>query len=305
MPVKNIIPEHYTLKQKTKISNELCSVSEDEAIADFEKLKTIGKDAGEMGLSQVGNKVVNRFTHLERLNTTTKSGLSFFDLLNNKTRLAYPSIDKLLKYYGVDRKTADVKNWKHIMELYFGSVNIFRPLIAMDIYSRYKPKSILDMTMGWGGRMVGACALNIDTYTGIDFNKNLEKPYGELQNLMNGLSTTKTNLYFEDAVKFNYKKIKYDLVLTSPPYYNIEIYNGTPVKSKDDWDKDFYIPLIKKSFQGLQKGGHYCLNIPIELFERVAVKLLGEPTDKIQLKKAKRRSGVKETYHEYIYVWRK
>jgi hypothetical protein len=213
-----LIPNKYTKAQKLKISNELNPVSEEEAIKDFEKLKAIGCKAKDAGLSKAGNQVVNRFTQAERLDTKAKRGLSFFDLLNNKTRLTAPSIDKLLRYYGVDRKTADVKVWKRVMDIYFGSINIFRPLIAMDVYCRYKPKSVLDMTMGWGGRMVGACALNIPEYTGIDFNKQLERPYEKLQDLMDELSTTETDLYFEDAVKFDYSKVKYDLVLTSPPY---------------------------------------------------------------------------------------
>jgi hypothetical protein len=300
-----MIPNKYTKAEKIKLSNELNYVSEKDAIDDFEKLRDIGCKARQSGISNIGNKVVNRFTQVERLDTKTNRGLSFFDLLNNRTKIVRPSIDNLLKYYGVNRKTASIKIWKRVMDLYFGSINIFRPLIAMDIYCRYKPKSILDMTMGWGGRLVGACALDIPKYTGIDFNKQLEKPYEDLQHLMSQLSTTKINLYFQDAVTFNYNKIKYDLVLTSPPYYNIEVYRGVPVKSKDEWDKDFYIPLIVKSWNGLDEGGHYCLNIPEELYERVAYNLLGKPYEKIQLRKVKRFQDSRQKYHEFIYVWKK
>lgn len=308
MPPKktvNLIPEKYTVKQKEKIINELNPVSEEQAEEDFEKLKKIGCKAKDAGLSQVGNKVVNRFTQLERFNTKSKRGLSFFDILNNKTRLSAPSIDKLLKYHGYTRVDAPLREWKRIFEVYYGSINIFRPLIAMDIYCRYKPNTVLDFTMGWGGRMVGACALNIPKYIGIDYNSELKKPYEKLQDLMDELSETETELYFQDAVKFDYSKITYDMVLTSPPYYNIEIYRGVPVKSKDDWDRDFYIPLFEKTWKGLKKGGHYCLNIPLELYERVASKILGSPTEQIQLKKAQRRQTGKALYGEYIYVWRK
>ena len=310
MPPKDrpkILPERYTPAQKQKISDDLNYVSKEDAEKDFDKLQDIGCDAKNKGLSKVGNQVVNRYTQLERLNTQGNQKLSFFDLLRNKEKLAStrPSIERLLDYYGVNLKTADVKVWKRVMDIYFGSVNIFRPLIAMDIYCRYKPKSVLDMTMGWGGRLVGACALNIPKYTGIDFNKKLETPYHKLSQFLHEHSTTTIDLYFQDAVKFDYSRIKYDLVLTSPPYYNIETYSGQVIKSKDDWDRDFYIPLIEKSWKGLQKNGHYCLNIPLELYERVALRLLGKPTEKIQLVKAKRRGGGKETYHEYIYVWKK
>ena len=39
-----------------------------------------------------------------------------------------------------------------------------------------------------------------------------------------GISTTKIRMYFEDATKFDYSKIEYDMVLTSPPYYALEKY---------------------------------------------------------------------------------
>jgi hypothetical protein len=89
----------------------------------------------------------------------------------------------------------------------------------MFIYNKYKPKSILDMNMGWGGRFVGACALDVEKYTGIDINTKLFKPYKDMTKFLDNKTKTKITLYFEDSVKFDN-----DLVLTSPPYYNIEMY---------------------------------------------------------------------------------
>jgi len=45
------------------------------------------------------------------------------------------------------------------------------------------------------------------------------------------------------------------------------------------------------------------LNIPEEVFNTIAVKVLGKPQAKIPLPKAQRSAG--EKYHEYIYVWDK
>ena len=93
------------------------------------------------------------------------------------------------------------------------------------------------------------------------------------------------------------------MVLTSPPYYNIEEYEGQVRKTKDDWDKEFYEPVFTKTFNNLKKGGYYCLNIPDELYNRVAVKLFGKPTELIGLRKTKRTAN--EKYSEFIYVWKK
>jgi len=303
MSPKQFQPNKYSKKEKREIANEIKDISQDEAVEDFKKLQEIGCDAKDKGLSRIGNKVVDRFTHLERLETIGKHGINFFDLYHNRFKLTQPYMKRLLKWYDTDAKHAGAEVWFRVMNLYFGSITIFRPLVAMEVYCKYRPTSILDFTMGWGGRLVGACALNIPKYIGIDNNMNLKTPYSNLQKLMNALSTTKTELFFTDAVQFDYSRIEYDMVLTSPPYYNIEEYEGQPRRTKDDWDKDFYEPVFKKTFDNLKKGGHYCLNIPEEVYTRVAVKLLGKPTDLIRLKKSKRTTD--EKYQEFIYIWKK
>jgi len=179
--------------------------------------------------------------------------------------------------------------------------NQFKAIIAMNIYCKYKPTSILDFTMGWGGRLVGACALNIPKYTGIDLNTDLKQPYTEMVTFLKQYSSTKIKLYFKDALKVDYSKIDYDLVLTSPPYYNIEIYKGTQKITKEEWNKNFYEPLFSKTWEHLKKGGYYCLNVPEEVYKNVCLKIFGRPTHKILLPKAKRFAN--STYKEYIYVW--
>lgn len=303
MPPKDFKPNRYSVKQKKDISKQIKDISQYEAKEDFEKLQQVGCDAKNRGLSNVGRKVVDRFTQLERLETKGRVGVNFYDLYYNRFKLTQPSIKRILEYYGTDAKRAGIKVWYRIMNLYYGSITIFRPLVAMEIYCKYRPTSILDFTMGWGGRLVGACALNIPKYIGIDNNNQLKRPYENLQDLMEQVSTTDIQLYFTDAVKFDYSKIKYDMVLTSPPYYNIEEYEGQVRKTKDDWDREFYEPVFLKTFDNMKKGGYYCLNIPAELYTRVANRLFGKPTELIGLKKSKRTGDHK--YSEFIYVWKK
>jgi hypothetical protein len=60
------------------------------------------------------------------------------------------------------------------------------------------------MTMGWCGRLVGACALDIEKYTGIEINSNLYKPYKNMLKFLCAKTKTKVKLlFFEDAVKFD------------------------------------------------------------------------------------------------------
>ena len=257
-----------------------------------------------MGMSRVGAQVVDYYTALERVKTKSRTGRNFFDWLKLKPELLKKKyVLNMINHYRKQGTPLNNKIWFRMFNLFEGSINQFKAIIAMNIYCKYNPTSILDFTMGWGGRLVGACALNIPSYTGIDLNTNLKKPYEDMVAFLKEHTTTKIKLYFSDALKIDYSKLDYDLVLTSPPYYNIEQYKGTPTQSKEDWDNNFYKPLFIKTWTHLKRGGHYCLNVPEEVYKNVCVKVLGRPSAKIILPKAKRFAN--STYKEYIYVWKK
>jgi hypothetical protein len=65
--------------------------------------------------------------------------------------------------------------------------------------------------MGWGGRMVGAMALNQKKY-GIDNNKNLQKPYKDMVKLLKPHTDTRVKLMFKSALDVDYSKLEYDMV---------------------------------------------------------------------------------------------
>jgi hypothetical protein len=92
------------------------------------------------------------------------------------------------------------------------------------------------------------------------------------------------------------------MVFTSPPYYNVEIYNGTKKMSKQEWDEKFYIPIIILTHQHLRKGGYYILNVSKEVYDRVCVSVLGEADEIIPLTLQQRGTT---KYKEFIYVWKK
>jgi 16S rRNA G966 N2-methylase RsmD len=262
--------------------------------------------------SRIGNKFVDYFTFLERLETTGKSGKTFFEYYEERNKLIRkPYIKRLFDYFG--KNTNVYKKWYGIFNLYQSSISIFKPVLAMEIYNKFKPHTVLDPTMGWGGRLVGACALDVPNYIGIDLNKSLKEPYEEMEDKLKELGTkTNIKLMFQDALKTDYSKLKYDMVFTSPPYYNIEIYKGTKKQTKEDWDNNFYFPLFEKTYKYLQKGGKYILNVPQEVYERVCIPLLGKADILFPLKKIERGASTSKTgnkininYKEYIYIWNK
>jgi hypothetical protein len=278
------------------------------AIADFIKLRdSVQCDniADIRPRNRFGSNFVDFFTMSRRLATVGKEGISFYEFWSRKSEYKKKRyIQNILDSYkerGSNQNELQIF-WR-IFSLYFGAITIFKSVISMNVYCRYKPTSVLDMTMGWGGRLVGCAALNIPKYTGIDLNTRLERPYEEMVAALKPYSTTKFDLRFKSALDVDYSKIDYDLVLTSPPYYNTEQYEGQPVMDKDTWDSEFYTPLFERTWKHLKRGGHYCLNIPAEIYERVAKKVLGPADELLPMPKGQRTKD--EKYKEYIYVWDK
>ena len=276
------------------------------AIADFIKLRdSVQCDniADIRPRNRFGANFVDFFTMSRRLATVGKEGISFYEFWSRKSEYKKKRyIQNILDSYkerGSNQNELQIF-WR-IFNLYFGAITIFKSVIAMNVYCRYKPTSVLDMTMGWGGRLVGCAALNIPKYTGIDLNTQLERPYAEMVAALKPYTTTQFALHFKNALDVDYSKIDYDLVLTSPPYYDTEQYEGQPTMDKDTWDSDFYTPLFERTWKHLKRGGHYCLNIPAEIYERVAKKVLGAADELLPMPKGPRTK--EERYKEYIYVW--
>ena len=308
-----MIQSTFTDIEKIAISKSIKMITLNHANEDFNKLKLLSdnfvKDPFNISpRCRIGNNTVDYFTFIERLNTKGKYDVNFFEFIANIDEFKKKKfISNMLKYYeDVKNKNKTKNNYIVLKEVYnicISAINIFRPLVAMEIYAKYKPKGVLDFTCGWGGRLVGACALNIPNYIGIDVNTNLLNSYLEMKSFFNNISETNVDIFFENAANFDYSKIKYDMVLTSPPYYFLEKYSNNEAynNSKKEMKDKFYIPVFSNTYKYLQEGGHYCLNINKEIYEDICVGLLGVATDIIPLKKSKRQNN----YEEFIYVWYK
>lgn len=122
----------------------------------------------------------------------------------------------------------------------------------------------LDPSAGWGSRLMGAIALGIKKYRGIDPNSCLSPVYNRIiDELGNGGDYKVWKGGFED-----YKvDDKYDIVFTSPPFYDYEIYSNNKnqsvklYNSEKEWINGFLINTIKKSIKSLKKNGYLVLYI--------------------------------------------
>ena len=199
-----------------------------------------------------------------------------------------------------------------------GSIVMFKATTAKYLYKKYKAKSVLDPTAGWGGRMLGAWSLGID-YTGIDTNIEMKPAYDGMINFLNEYTGFESNVFqversglrqmiWQSCLDVDFSKLDYDFVLTSPPYINLEIYEHMTLWDSDTaFYKEFFIPLWQKCVDNIKAGGHVCFNISPKMYDD-AVKNGLPPCDSEEdlkqqmgqkhdsLKKGKKKQ-------DKIYIW--
>jgi len=298
--------ENYSENEKEIISKNIKNISFENVNEEMEKLIKIGKNANTMSSRcRIGNNIVDYFTFTERLKTRGKYNVNFYEFLANIEYFKNKKfINNMLTYYENVKNKNKTKNsyivLKEVYNICISAINIIRPIVYMEIYSKYKPNCILDFCAGWGGALVAATALNINRYIGIEINYNLKKPYQNMINYLKTKSNTNIDMIFDNALIVDYSSLCYDFVFTSPPYYFIQKYeNNIIYKNKDDMNIHFYIPIFTKTYNGLKVGGHYIINVCKEVYDNVLIKLFGEAHEIYPYKKSKRQND----YNEIVYVW--
>jgi len=303
-----MISETFTKDEKKIIANRIKNISMDDVENEMNQLINIGKHAETIGpRSRIGNNVVDYFTFLQRLETKGKYDANFFDFIKNKEEFQKKKfIQTMLKYYKDVKNKNNTKNedivLKEVYNICISAINIMRPLNCMEIYTKYNAKRVLNFCSGWGGSTVASAALNLDAFYGVEINTDLKEPYDNMISYLKTKSATFFDIQICDALVVDYNKINYDTVFASPPYYFLEKYaNNVKYESKKDMEEKFYKPLFTKTYNGLQSGGHYIINICREVYDNVLKGILGEANEIFPLKKSKRQND----YTEMVYVWTK
>ena len=255
------------------------------------------------GRSKLGCNIVDHYFFAERLITVGKKLINFLEFVENivyyKTK---KYIQTLLTFCEENNRYSGsmLKRYYYIYGLCFGRINAFKITNALAIYKRYNPTRVIDPFAGFGGRMVGAVMANIE-YRGYDLNAYMEASYAQLLDDFSSDVGTKASVSFCDSSTIDYEEIvktyPYDMVFTSPPYKNIEIYRCSE-KQTPAWWSEFYYRVFLRTWNGLAPGGYFVININQEVYEESLVSLFGECIEKILLTKTRKNS-----YNEYIYTW--
>ena len=144
--------------------------------------------------------------------------------------------------------------------------SFYRPHFAKQIIETYKPNfegNLFDPCAGWGGRMLGTVAAGWN-YTACEPNKDT---YNNLQKLIAFLDIDDRVEIYNMPVEEHKYKDEADIVLTSPPYFNLEVYDSNISQSYyrffeyNTWKERWFIPLLEESIQNLSENGYSCWNV--------------------------------------------
>lgn len=182
------------------------------------------------------------------------------------------SIENIKRVLKINRKTHSTPYVSEIIrQLGFmagtSKITIYRPLLTKRIVQYFNSQTILDVCVGWGGRMLGTASIESTHYTGIE---PCTKTYIGLTNIKNILNLENITLYNDTAESILPKLInenkKYDIALTSPPYYNLEIYSNEETQSHhygsyQEWYTNFLKPVVQNVLLLLRENGKSCWSV--------------------------------------------
>lgn len=145
------------------------------------------------------------------------------------------------------------------------NVSNFRPLVAKFLMSKFCPKNgkVLDLSMGWGARMLAALSLGLDYY-GIDpmtakeldnmfsFLNSRSKIIGKLLSMKDEYEVELKEGMSEDIASYKNIPDNIDYAIVCPPYFKLEEYqcagNSTDTyKEYDEWLEKYWRQTVKNA----------------------------------------------------------
>lgn len=145
----------------------------------------------------------------------------------------------------------------------------FKPTLALAFFKMFNATRILDFSAGWGDRLLAAIAHGADLYVGYDPNTDLKKGHNAI--IRTFVPKEHRKKYSVKYTPFERSKLNsnqtFDMVFTSPPYFDLEVYSKDSTqsiksfKNVADWINGFLLPAVQKSWNVLETNGHMVLHI--------------------------------------------
>jgi 16S rRNA G966 N2-methylase RsmD len=250
-----------TLAQELEQVSYFPQYSYNELNEDWKKLKKwTSSDVVINSTSRLGMKLSEHFCP-NFFDIETAKGDSFASLWNAK------NLEKILRWNRKSHSTPYLSELKRGIYFCCGlpKSTMYRPQMMKLACMRYSPNTVLDPCAGWGGRMLGAVSYGADY---IAFEPNT-KTYTNLNKIVDFLDIShKVKLICDDVRNYQkYDLPNVDMVLTSPPYFDLEVYTHEATQSVSNsdsyqqWAEEFLKPVIKMGLDHLTDDGVSCWNV--------------------------------------------
>jgi tRNA1(Val) A37 N6-methylase TrmN6 len=250
--VEQLAEELVDVDYKTKYSEEQLK-------KDWITLKSYNTESDNTASTvRVGMKLCEHFFP-NFYNIKNSKGTSFTSSWNKE------NLVKILKWNRKSHSTPYMSEIKRGIYFCTGLTKntMFRPHLAKTVVSCFPGSTVLDPCAGWGGRMLGTLAAG-KKYIGFEPN---QETYEGLRNLADFLGE-KPTLHNTGAENI-YKHVSHlvDIVLTSPPYFNLEIYSDSQTQSEnmystyEEWRDKWLAGVIYQATDCLMESGVSCWNV--------------------------------------------
>jgi len=204
------------------------------------------------------NNITNYFSENVRVKCVFGKYISAFEYwTKNKKQILL----KTLQQY-------KVLNIKTIQDTIFFSTklcNNFPIVPAITILKHFKAKRWLDISAGWGDRLIAAILCKLKLYVAADPNLDLHPCYDKIIKTFVAPDKQKNYIIYKngfiEAPLPDIKDVKFDLVFSSPPFFTLEKYSNykensiTQFKSEKEWCDNFFVKSLIKAYNHLKKNG--------------------------------------------------
>ena len=226
------------------------------------------------------DKLVDCFTGLQRMKCKRDGrDLSPFAAWNNKEYMTFvieQYMDKKENLTSFNLRESFYKLNSVLPEKYRNmECNFFKATLAASVYDlflRNKPhKRVLDISAGWGDRLLAALSANLETYLAYDPNTALQSGYKEMIDEFIPDDAEKEHYQvisapFETA-ETNLRGKTFDLIFTSPPYFDLEVFTTEGEQSIishstfDKWMVHFLFQSLYLAWDTLAADGNMVIHI--------------------------------------------
>jgi hypothetical protein len=197
------------------------------------------------------------------------------DVFSETVRVKCQFLDKISPYdywqknmTEIKSKNDDIHKMRDYIYTHTKLCNNFRISLALTILHLFKPKKWLDISAGWGDRLLAAMFSDLDLYYSTDPNLDLHPCY---KKMIDTFASDKSKFIIDnkgfETDEFIIPYNDFDIVFSSPPFFTLEKYSTyendsiTKYNNEKDWTESFLLKSIYKAVNHLKIGGYLLLYI--------------------------------------------